>query len=113
MIASEFLGRENVSAKVKAIYLNKSFVQTAEDSADDIYGILLDRTSFYAESGGQEYDTGSIAIDGVAELQVTNVQSFGGYVLHIGSMKYGRLSVGDDVVASYDEVRIQHYFGIS
>ena len=66
--------------------------------------MLLDRTSFYAESGGQEYDTGSIIIDGVAECEVTNVQVFNGYVLHIGQMKYGKLNVGDEIVSSYDEV---------
>ena len=32
------------------------------------------------------------------------MQSFNGYVLHIGNMKYGSLSVNDKVVASYDEV---------
>lgn len=66
--------------------------------------MLLDRTSFYAESGGQEHDTGSIVIDGHAEFEVTDVQVFNGYVLHIGEMKYGTLSVGDEVVSTYDEV---------
>ncbi|KLO11725.1 hypothetical protein SCHPADRAFT_998656 [Schizopora paradoxa] len=98
-------GHDNVEAKVKAIFVNKTFVQQTKDGVEDIYGVLLDRTSFYAESGGQEYDMGNIVIDGVADFEVTNVQSFGGYVLHIGSMKYGTLSVGDDVVAMYDEIR--------
>ena len=44
-------------------------------------------------------------IDGVADFEVTNVQVFNGYVLHIGQLKYGRLSVGDSVVSSYDELR--------
>ena len=44
-------------------------------------------------------------IDGVADFEVTNVQVFNGYVLHIGQLKYGRLSVGDNVVSSYDELR--------
>ena len=69
------------------------------------FGLILDRTSFYAEAGGQEHDTGSITVDGVAEFEVSNVQSFSGYVLHIGDLKYGQLSVNDEVVASYDEVR--------
>ena len=77
---------------------------TEEISEDASFGVILDRTSFYAESGGQEYDTGSIIIDGVAEFEVTNVQVFNGYVLHIGTMKYGKLSVGDEIVSSYDEV---------
>lgn len=43
-------------------------------------------------------------IDGAADFEVTNVQVFNGYVLHIGRLKYGQLSVGDSVVSSYDEV---------
>jgi alanyl-tRNA synthetase len=43
-------------------------------------------------------------IDGVADFEVTNVQVFNGYVLHIGHLKYGQLSLGDSVVSSYDEV---------
>jgi alanyl-tRNA synthetase len=43
-------------------------------------------------------------IDGIADFEVTNVQVFNGYVLHIGHLKYGKLSVGDNVVSSYDEV---------
>jgi len=43
-------------------------------------------------------------IDGIADFEVTNVQVFNGYVLHIGHLKYGKLSVGDSVVSSYDEV---------
>jgi len=68
--------------------------------------MILDKTSFYAEQGGQEFDTGKILIDGEAELDVQNVQVYGGYVLHTGYMKYGTLSVGDKVISEYDEVCI-------
>lgn len=97
----------NVEATVKAIYFNKSFFQTTSNVSEDTsFGIILDRTSFYAESGGQEHDTGNIVIDGFADFEVSNVQVYNGYVLHIGYLKYGNLSVGDKVVASYDEVNI-------
>lgn len=96
----------NINARILSIYSKKSFVDsTASLSGDGEFGIILDKTSFYAESGGQEYDTGGIIIDGVAEFDVSNVQVFSGYVLHIGHLKYGTLKVGDEVVASYDEVR--------
>ena len=99
--------RGSITAKVVAIYNKKAFLKTTEEIPEDTtFGLILDRTSFYAESGGQEYDTGSIVIDGVAEFEVTNVQVFNGYVLHIGNMKYGKLSVGDEIVSSYDEVRL-------
>ncbi|KAF8070257.1 tRNA synthetases class II (A)-domain-containing protein [Lyophyllum atratum] len=96
----------NITAQVKAIFHQKSFVTTtSEISKDATFGIVLDRTSFYAESGGQEYDTGNIVIDGVADFDVTNVQVYNGYVLHTGNLKYGKISVGDEVVSSYDELR--------
>lgn len=96
----------NIDATVKAIFYNKTFVaSTTEIPEDANFGILLDRTSFYAESGGQEYDTGNIVVDGVADFEVSNVQVYNGYVLHTGSLKYGALALGDIVVASYDELR--------
>ncbi len=66
----------------------------------------MDKTSFYAEAGGQEADTGNIVIDGAADFEVSDVQVYSGYVLHTGRLKYGELSVGDEVISSYDEVRI-------
>lgn len=88
-----------------ALYYNKKFPDSTEDIPSSAsFGILLDKTPFYAESGGQEHDTGSIVIDGHAEFEVADVQGFNGYILHIGEMKYGSLSVGDEVVSTYDEV---------
>ncbi|KAG6889578.1 Alanine--tRNA ligase [Termitomyces sp. T32_za158] len=94
----------NITAHVKAIFHNKIFVPSTSDIPDDAsFGIILDRTSFYAESGGQEYDTGNIVIDGIADFAVTNVQVYNGYVFHTGCLKYGVINVGEEVIASYDE----------
>ncbi|KAF3939932.1 hypothetical protein ABW19_dt0205361 [Dactylella cylindrospora] len=68
-------------------------------------GLLLDKTSMYAEQGGQIYDEGIISIPGEAEFEVTNVQTFRGYVLHTGFVKYGILSKGSKVIVEYDEER--------
>lgn len=97
----------NITAKVKAIYHDRTFLpSTSQLPEDATFGVLLDRTSFYAEAGGQEYDTGNIVIDGVADFQVEDVQVYNGYVLHTGQLKYGNLNVDDEVVSSYDEVRL-------
>ena len=97
----------NITATVKKIFHNKVFLDSTSDIPEATsFGIILDRTNFYAESGGQENDTGDIVIDGVAEFEVTDVQVYNGYVLHVGHLKYGNLEIGNEVVASYDEVRM-------
>jgi alanyl-tRNA synthetase len=99
-------GRTNITAQIKAVYHGKEFLKTTKDIPEDAQlGLILDKTNFYAEQGGQEFDTGKVIIDGVAELDVQNVQVYAGYVLHTGFMKYGTLSVGDEVICEYDELR--------
>ena len=99
-------GRINICSQLKAIYHAKQFrTDTKEIPKGDQLGVILDRTNFYAEQGGQENDSGTIIIDGVAELEVQNVQVYAGYVLHTGFMKYGSLKVGDEVICEYDELR--------
>jgi alanyl-tRNA synthetase len=100
--------KEIINAKIVAVYHGKKFLKTTTEFPEgEQFGLLLDKTNFYAESGGQEYDTGRVIIDGVAELDVQNVQSYGGYVLHTGYMKYGTFSLGDEVICDYDELRRQ------
>ncbi|KAK5092196.1 Alanine--tRNA ligase [Exophiala xenobiotica] len=100
-------GRQNVGdAKIQAIFHAKKFHEATTDIPEsDQIGIIVDKTCFYAEQGGQEYDTGRIVVDGVAEMQVENVQLYAGYVLHTGFMKYGSFSRGDTVTCEYDEDR--------
>ncbi|KAJ0420995.1 tRNA synthetases class II (A)-domain-containing protein [Aspergillus carlsbadensis] len=96
----------NITAQIKAIYHGKTFHSSTKEVPDsEQIGIILDRTNFYAEQGGQENDTGRIIIDGEAELEVVDVQLYAGYVLHTGFMKYGSFSVQDTVICEYDELR--------
>lgn len=100
-----FIEKGDIISQIKAIYHNKEFVKSTKDiPSNSQIGVILDKTNFYAEQGGQEYDTGKIIIDGKAELEVTNVQAYAGYVFHTGYMKYGHLSVLDEVISEYDEV---------
>ncbi|OQN95605.1 Alanine--tRNA ligase [Cryoendolithus antarcticus] len=105
--SSKFL-RENVSGTVKAIFHGGKFLQSTADAPEgEQLGIVLDKTCFYAEQGGQEFDMGRILIDGEAEIDVQNVQVYAGYVLHTGFMSYGALKTGDNVLCQYDELRRQ------
>lgn len=89
------------TGKILAIRHNKQFVESVESGQE--CGILLDRTCFYAEQGGQIYDEGFIVL-GDNELKVKNVQVRGGYVLHMGTVE-GSLKLGDTVELHIDEDR--------
>ena len=68
--------------------------------------IVLDKTPFYAEMGGQVADRGTISGPDGAEFAVTDVQKTkGGKYLHSGKMLRGSLRMGDTVTASVDSER--------
>ncbi|TFK10928.1 sorting nexin-30 [Platysternon megacephalum] len=98
---------ESPVATVQAIRREKRFAE--EVSTGQECGIVLDKSCFYAEQGGQIYDEGYLVKDNDSsedktEFTVKNVQIRGGYVLHIG-MVYGSLKVGDQVRLYLDEPR--------
>ena len=66
--------------------------------------LVLDRTPFYAQSGGQVGDTGLIAADG-ARFAVEDTSRGGGQHLHRGTVEDGALTVGQSVTATVDGER--------
>ncbi|KAE9616433.1 putative alanine--tRNA ligase [Lupinus albus] len=92
---------EDHESVVKAIYTGSEFVDSVNTNGD--IGIVLESSSFYAEQGGQIFDTGSLK-GPYALFQVHNVQAYGGYILHIGSNGTG-ISVGEKVVCQVDYER--------
>jgi alanyl-tRNA synthetase len=95
---------EGCQAKVLALRSNKAFVNEIKSGQE--CGVLLDKTSFYAEQGGQIFDDGFLVKcdDDSVEVKVTNVQVRGGYILHMGTVE-GTLKIGDTVILQIDEVR--------
>ncbi|KAL6320485.1 hypothetical protein AAG906_007564 [Vitis piasezkii] len=92
---------------IKAIYTGTEFLESA--AAGDEVGIILETTSFYAEQGGQIFDTGSLE-GSCGSFQVCNVQIYGGFVLHIGSVtgEIDRFSVGDKVICKAKLIAPNH-----
>lgn len=74
-------------ATVIALRYNKKFVDEVGNGQE--CGVLLDRTCFYSEQGGQIYDTGFMVklCDDGTEFSVKDVQVRGGYIVHIGSLE--------------------------
>ncbi len=76
----------------------------AVEAGDDAI-VFLDRTPFYAESGGQVGDTGEIDEQGV-RFEVRDTQKFAGqFHGHVGQLTNGTLKRGDHVVAAADSAR--------
>jgi alanyl-tRNA synthetase len=100
--ATEFHGYDTlrVDAEVLAIYRDGSSVQQVE--AGDSAVVVLDRTPFYAESGGQVGDAGQI-VSGSAAFDVADTLKIQATVFgHHGRVEAGRLAVGDRVTAQVD-----------
>ena len=66
--------------------------------------VVLDRSPFYAEAGGQVGDTGRLARS-TSEFRVTDTRPAGAQHLHHGELVSGTLSVGDRITAQVDEER--------
>jgi alanyl-tRNA synthetase len=76
--------------------------------AGDEIEIILDRTPFYAEAGGQVGDTGLLRGD-TALVQVVDTQRpYATFIVHTSRVVEGSLSVGDQVTAAVDEERRLH-----
>merc|ERR1711892_25936 len=95
----------SIKAKVVALRHSKAF---HDDAANRDIGVILDRTNFYSEQGGQIFDMGyfTSTTDDDFEFTVKNVQLRGGYALHVGTL-VGTLKVGDELVLDIDEERRQ------
>ncbi|KAF3927302.1 hypothetical protein ABW21_db0201101 [Orbilia brochopaga] len=101
-------GKEAVvqATVLKIIKPKTGFIEHTKDvTPKDQIGILLDKTCMYAEQGGQTYDTGIISVAGQTQFDVTSVQSYGGFILHVGTLIKGSLTPGAKVTVEYDETR--------
>ena len=99
--STEFIGHNFTEgeARISAILQEDKFVERCEIDKEVI--IVLDRTPFYAESGGQIGDGGSIFVNG-SEFAVTDCQKENDHHLHFGKVVFGEFNLGDSVSTSVD-----------
>ncbi len=103
MDKTEFTGYTELSADalIKAIIVDGECKEFAV--ADENITLVLDKTSFYAESGGQVGDTGIISGEGFTFEVTSTTKTHEGVILHHGSLNDGEsVKLGDKVSASVD-----------
>jgi alanyl-tRNA synthetase len=119
---SEFLGYETTTAGAKVVAILRDGIEYDEleakgdeelrTEAGAAAEIVLDRTPFYAEGGGQIGDRGVLRADGADAFEVTDTQRVAGtqaagLIVHRGTLR-GRLAVGQTVQADVDRARRAH-----
>jgi alanyl-tRNA synthetase len=99
---TEFHGYETLALPAKVVALYREGAQVPALKSGDAGTVVLDRTPFYAEAGGQVGDRGEIVGAGgtfeVADTQKIQAEVFG----HQGTLKTGTLKAGDKVEARVD-----------
>lgn len=105
---TKFVGYKNLlieneadSGKIIAIYRDGKTVNSL--NAGESGSIILDRTSFYAESGGQVGDQGVLRTNG-SLFRVSDTQRQGQSHVHIGKLETGQLKIGD---MAFTEVNVK------
>ena len=98
---TRFIGYDDLQGEATVVALYRDGKAVDSLTAGDSGIVLLDTTPFYAESGGQVGDCGTLR-NQAACFAVTDTRKQGGQFLHLGSLENGSLSVGDSVSCCVD-----------
>ena len=102
---SEFVGYADLRVNAVVVGLRRDGGEVAQAHEGDEVEVYLDRTPFYAESGGQVGDTGLVTgLDGEVLVEDT-LRPMEGAVTHLGRVRIGEIHLGDSVVAAVDSAR--------
>ena len=100
---TKFLGYENISTEAKLTGVLVNGKVASEVNAGSELEIMLDRTPFYAEGGGQLADNGVIKLANGAVVKIEDVQTpVPGLFVHRGTVVSGVVKSGEAVVAEID-----------
>ena len=104
--STEFLGYTHLDASAVVVALAKDGQQVESLAAGETGVVVLNQTPFYAESGGQQGDSGSLT-SAAGSFQVSVTKKYGAHFGHEGKLGMGELTVGDTVNARVEGPRRQ------
>jgi alanyl-tRNA synthetase len=99
--STEFLGYTKAQATAKIEVLLVNGISQEEAEAGTEVQIVLNKTPFYAESGGQIGDKGYISGDGIL-IRIEDVKKESDFFIHFGKIERGTIRVGDQITAQID-----------
>lgn len=103
---TKFLGYEHFYAEAKLAFMLSKGVPASSAKLGDEVEVILDRTPFYAEGGGQVADWGKIVSASGAQIDIDDVQApLPGLFVHRGKVVSGEVAVGEQVFAEIDNDR--------
>ena len=103
---TEFLGYEFFNAEAKLAFLLSKGAPVSSARMGEEVEVVLDRTPFYAEGGGQVADWGKLVSGSGAQVEIEDVQTpLPGLFVHRGKVLSGEIAVGEQVFAEIDNDR--------
>ncbi len=106
-VGTAFHGYDRLEEEATVLALFRDGKAIDPLNAGDEGVVVLDRTPFYAESGGQVGDSGWLRADGLEFAVHDTRKQDGGVFIHIGTLQQGQLRVGATVMAQVDVVQRQ------
>ena len=100
--STDFSGYSSLEEKGTIIGLYSEGVQIESATEGMNVAVVLDKTSFYAESGGQVGDTGYLTSSD-AKIEILDCKKSGEHSLHIGRVLSGTINAGDQISAQVDK----------
>ena len=101
---TEFQGYENYDCQAKVLAILDENGEGVDSISEGECSVILDRTTFYGEGGGQVGDTGVI-VNGENEIEVADTKKSEGVYIHMCNVTEGSLRVGDTVTCKVDVAR--------
>ena len=102
---TEFLGYDTERAEGQIIALvNSDGAKTSKAGVGDKVQVMLNQTPFYAESGGQVGDTGTLKTD-TGAIRVNDTKKVAGVFIHLGEVAEGEITQNQGAVAEVDHAR--------